>query len=348
MLVKGVCEQRKWAKISIKMNKGVSSETVTAVKALRKRVRNLPSLKNKKVVVKARVRLKQRGKLHNKRLHRLSVPADDCNLPGFTSCTFTLSASEAARRILSGLTTSSAISAASIVGQDVYDMLMIYFTVTVEVDPDNRRYVQVLVGDDKTLNLVNQLGIENLVAVRVPASDNATSDAKDGSNVAPQLELTSEVTGSSSEVDVYVIPESKDEDLQATTGEWLEPHATELADNFTATAEVGDSNELIFAVVKSSGETKSLEVIADEQEASSNKKSKVKYDPTLVYVFIAVGTVFGVFGIGVCIVVVIVSKKKSRSCKTHAAPEDKQVVGNDDRLFYQRTKSQVHVAFQEE
>ena len=70
-----------------------------------------------------------------------------------------------------------------------------------------------LVDDDKSLNLVNELGIENLVAVRAPASDNGASDASDGSKAAPQLELTTEVTESSSEVHVYVIPESKDGSL---------------------------------------------------------------------------------------------------------------------------------------
>ena len=40
------------------MKKGVNSDTVKAAKALRKRVRELPSLENKKIVVKARIRLK--------------------------------------------------------------------------------------------------------------------------------------------------------------------------------------------------------------------------------------------------------------------------------------------------
>ena len=113
-------------------------------------------------------------------------------------------------------------------------------------------------------------------------------------------------------------------------------------------AQMGDSNDLTFAVIKSSGETKPLEVIADEQEASSKQKIEARYDPTLVYAAIAVGSVFGVLGIGVCVVVVIISMKKDRACKTHAAPEDKQVIGNDVRLFHQRTKPQVRIAFQEE
>ena len=160
-------------------------------------------------------------------------------------------------------------------------------------------YSQVLVNDDESLNLVNELGLKNLVAVRAPAPGTSTV-ASDNSEVAPELELTATVTDSSSEVDVYVIPESSEgslvtglsrregqsfvlgllqacthcasrvclcfcifadarmhicyiraqsrhlhpllapvtEDLQATTDEWLEPHATELADNFTATAQV--------------------------------------------------------------------------------------------------------------
>ena len=34
---------------------------------------------------------RQRGRLNNKRGHRLSVAADECNFPGFTNCAFTLS-----------------------------------------------------------------------------------------------------------------------------------------------------------------------------------------------------------------------------------------------------------------
>ena len=75
-------------------------------------------------------------------------------------------------------------------------------------------YSQVLVYDDESLNLVNELGMKNLVAVRAPAPGKAaTTEANDGITVAPQLELTTEVTESSSEVDVYVIPESNEGSL---------------------------------------------------------------------------------------------------------------------------------------
>ena len=50
-------------------------------------------------------------------------------------------ASEPVRRILSELTTTP--SAASLVGQEMYDLLIVYFVVTVEVDPDDGPYVQV-------------------------------------------------------------------------------------------------------------------------------------------------------------------------------------------------------------
>lgn len=50
-------------------------------------------------------------------------------------------ASEPVRRILSELTTTP--SAASLVGKDIYDLLVLYFVVTVEVDPDDGPYVQV-------------------------------------------------------------------------------------------------------------------------------------------------------------------------------------------------------------
>ena len=64
--------------------------------------------------------------------------------------------------------------------------------------------------DDESLNLVNELGMQNLVAVRAPAPGAATANPDDGTTLAPQLELTTEVTESSSEVEVYVIPESPD------------------------------------------------------------------------------------------------------------------------------------------
>lgn len=73
-------------------------------------------------------------------------------------------------------------------------------------------YSQVLVNDDESLNLVNELGLKNLVAVRAPAPGTSTV-ASDNSEVAPELELTATVTDSSSEVDVYVIPESSEGSL---------------------------------------------------------------------------------------------------------------------------------------
>ena len=73
-------------------------------------------------------------------------------------------------------------------------------------------YSQVLVNDDESLNLVNELGLKNLVAVRAPAPGTSTV-ASDNSEMAPELELTATVTDSSSEVDVYVIPESSEGSL---------------------------------------------------------------------------------------------------------------------------------------
>lgn len=73
-------------------------------------------------------------------------------------------------------------------------------------------YLQVLVNDDESLNLVNELGMQNLVAVRAPAPG-TTAVASKNSEVAPELELTATVTDSSSEVHVYVIPESSEGSL---------------------------------------------------------------------------------------------------------------------------------------
>ena len=73
------------------------------------------------------------------------MPFDSRSTPRASKRPVVTAASEATRRMLSDLTTtaSGTISGADIVGQDVYDMLAMYFTLTVEVDPDNRRYVQV-------------------------------------------------------------------------------------------------------------------------------------------------------------------------------------------------------------
>ena len=62
-----------------------------------------------------------------------------------TNCRLVTAASESVRRILSDATTTTSgiISAAGIVGQDMYDLLTLYFVLTVEVDPDNGPYVQV-------------------------------------------------------------------------------------------------------------------------------------------------------------------------------------------------------------
>ena len=70
-----------------------------------------------------------------------------------------------------------------------------------------------LVQDDESLNIVNQLGLENLVAVRAPQLDNAAANPNDGTTVAPELDLTTTVTDSSSEVEVYISATSDDGSL---------------------------------------------------------------------------------------------------------------------------------------
>ena len=60
-------------------------------------------------------------------------------------CRLAAAASEQQRRGLSELTTTTTgtVSGANLVGQDIFDLLTMYFVVTVEVDPDKGAYVQV-------------------------------------------------------------------------------------------------------------------------------------------------------------------------------------------------------------
>ena len=93
--------------------------------------------------------------------------------------------------------------------------------VSIEVSPVLS--FQVLVEDDESLDVVNQLGLDKLVAVRAPtltpsSSSAATSIAAAAATttkpaatttVASQLGLSTDVTESVSEVNVYVIAESE-------------------------------------------------------------------------------------------------------------------------------------------
>ena len=74
-----------------------------------------------------------------------------------------------------------------------------------------------LVEDDESFNVVNELGLENLVAVRASALDsNTTNTSTTTANpngdvtVTPQLGLTTEVSKPTSEVNVYILTESED------------------------------------------------------------------------------------------------------------------------------------------
>ena len=58
-------------------------------------------------------------------------------------CRLVTTASGPERRSLEELATTT-ISAASIIGQDVYDLLVLYFEVSVEVDAENGPHVQVM------------------------------------------------------------------------------------------------------------------------------------------------------------------------------------------------------------
>merc|ERR1712032_1798131 len=237
MGVEGVCSARKWAKISIKTGKRLNKDTVKAAKALRQRVIELPSLATD-VVVQARIKFKQEGILTSQYGLEPSVRDDynnACYLLGYTSCSLILKASTTAspeRRRLSA-STASKPSASDIIGQGVYDVLKMYFVMTVEVDA-NGPFVKVLVEDDQSANLVNQLGVDKLVAVR-PPSTTTTSTATTTTTgttkpiattttvAAAQRGLSTKVTASASEVNVFVIAKSEKVDLETTSKEWLEP-----------------------------------------------------------------------------------------------------------------------------
>jgi len=219
-----------------------------------------------------------------------------------------------------------------------------YFVVTVEVDPEKGAYVQVLVEYDESFNVVNELGLENLVVVRASALDSNTTNtttttANPNGDVTPQLGLTTEVSKPTSEVNVYILAESEDEDLD-TTKEWLEPHVKDLANNFSETAKL---DTFTFAVVKSSGDTRSLEVIEDEQEqaANSQQTAEAKFDPILVYGIVGVCSAFALIGVGACIAVVIVSRRNNdnKTQKIRVAPANKQQVPDPENFVFTRASS---------
>ena len=79
-----------------------------------------------------------------------------------------------------------------------------------------------------------------------------------------------------------------------------------------------------FAVEKSSGETKSLEVIEEEQAAYTEPEPKAMFDPLLVYGLVAICSVFAILGTVACVAVVISTNRKNRKeTQVHAAPENK-------------------------
>ena len=121
----------------------------------------------------------------------------------------------------------------------------------------------------------------------------------------------------------------------------------------SAHVQVDQSSALTFEVIKSSGDTKSLETIVVEQEEKSNQLVASTFDPTLVYGVVAVGSVFAAIGVGACITIMIVNRQKSDKSKVHATSEDEQVTDHMDQnvnsksLFYKRASSAGHTAFQD-
>ena len=97
-----------------------------------------------------------------------------------------------------------------------------------------------------------------------------------------------------------------------------------------------------FAVEKSSGETKSLEVIEEEQAAYTEPEPTSMFDPTMVYGLVAICSVFAVIGLGACVVVLVLGmrKKQAKSTQVHAATEGKKVNESADlKISYMRTTS---------
>ena len=84
---------------------------------------------------------------------------------------------------------------------------------------------------------------------------------------------------------------------------------------------MSDTSEFSFVVEKSSGETKSLEVIEEEQAAYTEPEPKATFDPVLVYGLVAISSVFAILGIVACVAVVIsTNRTKRKETQVHAAP----------------------------
>lgn len=115
-------------------------------------------------------------------------------------------------------------------------------------------------------------------------------------------------------------------------------------------AQVDEGSGLSFAVVKSSGATKSLETIELEQTEKSNQQVESTFDPMLVYGVVAVCSVFAVIGVGTCITIVIVNRKKRDKSKIHAVPENENERSThhvDQNLIYARMDAPERVTLNE-
>ena len=103
---------------------------------------------------------------------------------------------------------------------------------------------------------------------------------------------------------------------------------------------MSDTSEFSFVVEKSSGETKSLEVIEEEQAAYTEPGPKAMFDPTMVYGLVAICSVFAMIGIGACVAVLVLGMRKKHATQVHAATEDKKVNESaDPKITYMRTIS---------
>jgi len=192
--------------------------------------------------------------------------------------------------------------------QNVLHSNMLYYNVSAEVDIEGSR-VQTLVN--AAASLVDELRLENLLLVRGQESGEMRKPGEEN------LQVTTVVTNSSLEVDIYFIANSLVSDLEHTTGEWLEPHTETLANDFKSAAKVPESSDFSFAVITSSGETKSTGGTSYNVNQNQNGVVYV-FNAALVYGFAIGGTLIAVLGIGACLTAILIPKYLKSREKKHA------------------------------
>jgi len=313
VLINGVCTLRNWAKFNLKMNNRLNEDIVEATKVLRQKLDDLDSVKQKDVDVQARIKVTQQGNLRNPLRLGLSA-SNGCDSQKFTRCSFSLSDTAPQSTLAADLatTTSGAMTGDTTKGQIVQNAFhsdKLYYDVSAEVDLEGSR-VQTLVNAAESL--VDELRLANLLLVRRQESGEMTKPG------AENLQVTTVVTKSSLEVDIYIVANAIVNDLEDTTGEWLEPHADTLANDFKSAAKVTESSEFSFAVITSSGETKST---GGTSYNVNQNRVKYVFNPALVYGFAIGGTLIALIGIGACLSAILIpkclKKREKKNAKVH-------------------------------